>query len=70
MGMYGDRDIVVHPEQWKPMQEGIPNARIERFPTAGHFIMLDEPRTFMETLRDFLDTATCSPARWSLMPIC
>ena len=22
MGMYGDKDIVVHPEQWKPLQEG------------------------------------------------
>jgi pimeloyl-ACP methyl ester carboxylesterase len=56
MGMYGDKDIVVHPDQWKPMQEGIPHARIERFHKAGHFIMLDEPPLFMETLRDFLDS--------------
>ena len=55
MGMYGDKDIVVHPDQWKPMKEGIPHARIERFPKAGHFIMLDEPPVFMETLKDFLD---------------
>jgi pimeloyl-ACP methyl ester carboxylesterase len=57
MGMFGDRDIVVHPAQWKPMLEGISHARIERFHHAGHFIMLDEPQRFMETLRDFLDTA-------------
>ncbi len=25
MGMYGDKDIVVHPEQWKPLQEGLPD---------------------------------------------
>jgi pimeloyl-ACP methyl ester carboxylesterase len=55
MGMYGDRDIVVHPAQWKAMADGIPQARIQRFDKAGHFIMLDEPKNFMETLRDFLD---------------
>ncbi len=59
MGMYGDTDIVVHPRQWKPLQEGIAQARIERFHKAGHFIMLDEPPRFMETLRDFLD---CEPS--------
>ena len=57
MGMYGDKDIVVHPEQWKPMKEGISHARIERFHSAGHFIMLDEPQRFMEVLRDFLDSS-------------
>lgn len=56
MGMYGDRDIVVHPKQWQPILEGIPNARIEQFPSSGHFIMLDEPAKFMETLRNFLDS--------------
>ncbi len=61
MGMYGHRDIVVHPNQWKPMLEGIPHARIERFPDAGHFIMLDEPQRFMETLRDFLDSPIAQP---------
>jgi len=55
MGMYGGRDIIVHPRQWQPMSAGIPQARIEHFPKAGHFIMLDEPKPFMEKLRDFLD---------------
>lgn len=63
MGMYGDKDIVVSPQQWKPMKEGIPHARIERFPKAGHFIMLDEPPAFMETLRDFLDRPDPEPTR-------
>jgi pimeloyl-ACP methyl ester carboxylesterase len=58
MGMYGDRDVVVSPNQWKALSEGIPLARIERYHTAGHFIMLDEPLKFMETLRDFLDSET------------
>jgi pimeloyl-ACP methyl ester carboxylesterase len=55
MGMYGDKDIVVHPNQWKPMLEGIQHARVERFHQAGHFIMLDEPAHFSQTLKDFLD---------------
>jgi pimeloyl-ACP methyl ester carboxylesterase len=55
MGMYGEKDVIVHPKQWRPLQAGIPNARIERFKNAGHFIMLDEPELFMHTLKDFLD---------------
>jgi pimeloyl-ACP methyl ester carboxylesterase len=55
MGMYGDKDIVVSPSQWKPLLDGVPHSRIERFHNAGHFIMLDEPQHFMNTLRDFLD---------------
>jgi len=56
MGMYGDTDIVVHPKQWQPLLAGVPHARIERFHNAGHFIMLDDPPRFMETLKDFLDS--------------
>lgn len=55
MGMYGEKDIIVHPMQWQPMLNGIPQARIEHFPNAGHFIMLDETEAFMRTLKDFLD---------------
>jgi len=56
MGMYGARDIVVHPRQWQPIQQNLPAARIEKFPHAGHFIMLDEPQRFMHTLHEFLAT--------------
>jgi len=55
MGMYGHKDIVVNPNQWQVMQNGIPHARLERFEHAGHFIMLDEPQRFMACLRDFID---------------
>jgi pimeloyl-ACP methyl ester carboxylesterase len=61
MGMYGDKDIVVNPNQWQPISENIQTARIERFPKAGHFIMLDEPPKFMDTLRDFLDVNAPDP---------
>ena len=55
MGIYGDRDVIVHPLQWQPMQTGIPHAVIERFPNAGHFPMLEEPTAFSQKLKTFLD---------------
>jgi pimeloyl-ACP methyl ester carboxylesterase len=55
LGIYGDRDKIVHPLQWKPMLEGIPGAAIERFPQAGHFLMLEEPGRFSQKLKSFLD---------------
>ncbi len=55
LGMYGDKDIVVHPEQWKLIHQGIPHASIIRFTSAGHFIMLDEPEKFTAALKSFLD---------------
>jgi pimeloyl-ACP methyl ester carboxylesterase len=61
MGMYGEKDIVVSPSQWKPLKEGISEARIERFPKAGHFIMLDEPQPFRETLHEFLECEVPQP---------
>lgn len=54
MGMYGDKDHVVHPKQWQTLLNGIPSARIERFSQAGHFIMLDEPDGFLSALHSFL----------------
>jgi pimeloyl-ACP methyl ester carboxylesterase len=64
MGMYGDKDIVVHPEQWKLIKAGLPGARVERFSTAGHFIMLDQPKEFVKTLADFLNNSGSEPARY------
>ncbi len=61
MGMYGDRDVIVHPDQWQPLQTGIPRAVIERFPAAGHFIMLEEPTLFSQKLKTFLDQNTPTP---------
>lgn len=55
MGMFGDRDNIVDHRQWKVLKDCQPTARIERYPRAGHFIMMDEPKTFMPTLKDFLD---------------
>ncbi len=56
MGMFGDKDNIVSPHQWKDLLKVAPHARIERFPSAGHFIMLDEPELFRQKLKDFLDS--------------
>jgi pimeloyl-ACP methyl ester carboxylesterase len=58
LGVYGARDIIVHPLQWRPMQAGIAHSRIEHFPTAGHFMMLEEPADFSRRLKEFLDEET------------
>jgi pimeloyl-ACP methyl ester carboxylesterase len=55
MGMYGDRDNIVHPRQWQPLQENVPQAQIVRWERAQHFVMLDTPQDFMEKLKTFLD---------------
>ena len=54
MGMYGQRDNIVSPNEWKPIQAHVAEPRIERFPEAGHFIMLDNPQRFNRTLLEFL----------------
>ena len=61
MGMFGDRDNIVSPKQWKVLKDCRPTARIERYPTAGHFIMMDEPKIFMPVLKDFLDQPVAQP---------
>ncbi len=55
LGFFGDKDKVVDPLQWQPMQAGIPQAQIERFPRAGHFMMLEETADFRQKLKNFLD---------------
>jgi pimeloyl-ACP methyl ester carboxylesterase len=61
LGMYGEKDIVVHRDQWKVLQDGIPHARVERFRNAGHFIMLDDPDAFRNTLKGFLAEGSNAP---------
>ena len=55
MGMYGDRDNIVNPREWQPLQAGVPHAKILRWKRAQHFVMLDAPQDFMENLKTFLD---------------
>lgn len=68
MGIYGDKDKVVHPLQWQPMKDGISQAQIVRFENAGHFPMLEEPKNFNDRLRSFLDEHRTVPLRKPALP--
>ncbi|MGD2155487.1 MAG: alpha/beta hydrolase [Anaerolineales bacterium] len=57
MGMYGKKDVIVNPKQWKLIKTHLPNSHIEWFMNAGHFIMLDEQEKFIRSLREFLDNS-------------
>ena len=56
MGMYGDRDVIVNPNQRNLLDANLQRVRIERFRHAGHFIMLDEPHHFKKILKEYLDS--------------
>jgi len=55
LGMYGGRDNVVDPGQWTLLEAGLARVRTNHFPSSGHFIMLDEPVSFRNQLKAFLD---------------
>lgn len=55
LGMYGDRDKILIPRESSAFERGEASAQIERWKDSGHFLMLDEPRAFMQTLKTFLD---------------
>ncbi len=55
MGMFGDRDNIVNPNQGRVLAQCYPSACVEKYPKAGHFIMLDEPKQCMMHLKNFLD---------------
>lgn len=61
MGIYGDRDNIVHPRQWQPLLAGVPHAKIIHWEKAQHFVMLDKPQEFMESLKSFLDEEPAPP---------
>jgi pimeloyl-ACP methyl ester carboxylesterase len=54
LGIYGKRDVIVHPQQYRPLQAGVPHARIEIRENSGHFPMLDEPEAYLDIIKSFL----------------
>jgi pimeloyl-ACP methyl ester carboxylesterase len=55
LGLFGNRDNIVTPAQYKLLLQGIPHARIEHFPHSGHFIMLEEPDVCMQLIKEFIN---------------
>jgi pimeloyl-ACP methyl ester carboxylesterase len=56
MLMWGERDRIIPVEHGRAAHEMIPGSRFEVFPGAGHFPHRDDPRLFVKTLSDFIDT--------------
>jgi pimeloyl-ACP methyl ester carboxylesterase len=61
MGIYGQKDVIVHPKQYEPLKAGVPHARIEVMPHSGHFPMLDEPEKYISIISSFLETPLTPP---------
>jgi pimeloyl-ACP methyl ester carboxylesterase len=54
-GIYGLRDVIVHPRQYTVLQSRVPQAHVELMPRSGHFPMLDEPDHYLGLVKAFLD---------------
>jgi pimeloyl-ACP methyl ester carboxylesterase len=61
LGVYGARDLIVHPNQAKLLKDTAPHSQIAWFEQAGHFPMLDNPERFHTTVRGFLKHSTLEP---------
>jgi len=57
LGIYGRKDIIVNPNQHRVLAAGVPQAQVHLFQKSGHFVMLDEPEKFHETVLGFLRSA-------------
>jgi len=56
LGIYGNKDLIVHPNQAQVLKQYAPHSKIVMFPDSGHFPMLDNPPRFHQTVRDFLNS--------------
>jgi pimeloyl-ACP methyl ester carboxylesterase len=56
MLIWGERDRIIPVSHGEAAHEMIPGSRFEVFPEAGHFPHRDEPRRFVKTLVDFIDS--------------
>lgn len=54
MGIYGARDVIVHPNQIKPFTRHIPGGKGVWIKKAGHFVMWDTPEEFNQAFREFM----------------
>jgi len=54
LGVFGEHDNIVNPNQYKLLVKGVPSARIVMMPRSRHFPMLDEPEPFAEAIHQFL----------------
>ncbi len=57
LGIFGEHDNIVNPNQAKELSQGAPHAQIRIMRYSRHFPMLDEPELFRQNLIEFLKSA-------------
>lgn len=55
MGIYGQKDNIVDPQQGEVLREGVEQAVVHYFEASAHFPMLDEAERFNKSIRTFLE---------------
>jgi pimeloyl-ACP methyl ester carboxylesterase len=56
MLLWGERDPIIPVRHGRAATELIPGSRFEAFANAGHFPHRTDPRAFVRTLEDFIET--------------
>jgi pimeloyl-ACP methyl ester carboxylesterase len=56
LGVYGTGDNIVAPHQAQLIAAGIPNGYVKMMEYSRHFVMLDQPEEFNQTLLSFLES--------------
>ena len=56
MLLWGERDPIIPAQHGRAAHELIPGSRFESFPDAGHFPHRTDPRAFVRTLEDFIES--------------
>jgi pimeloyl-ACP methyl ester carboxylesterase len=51
----GDEDAIIDPAESQIMADGIPGARLQVIPDAGHFVALEQPEVFNRELQEWLE---------------
>ncbi len=60
--VWGAKDPLIPVRHARDAQEWIPGSRLEIFPDAGHFPYRDDPRRFVTTVVDFIESTTALSA--------
>ena len=60
--IWGAKDALISVSHGRDAHERIPGSRLEIFPAAGHFPHRDDPRRFVTTVVDFLESTKPLPA--------
>lgn len=53
-GLYGSKDNIVAASQMNVLKRSVPHAKIQLYPKARHFIMLDQPEECSQSIQNFL----------------